>query len=91
MAVWLTAFGAMLIPLAFILRLAEGKPSFELYVFLIIGFLSMGMGWVSAWREMKQNRKERRLFAELLVSIQSVLNDILEELRGDEESKKKSK
>jgi len=78
MAVWWTAFGAMLIPLAFI----------ELYVFLIIGFLSMAMGWTYTWREMKQNRRERQLFGELLLSIQSILSDILKELRGDKYDRK---
>ena len=83
MAVWFTAFGAMLIPLAFILRLEEGKSSFIFYVFLVLGFIAFIMGWVYTWKEMTQRKREMRIFANLLVSIQSALSEILKELRGN--------
>jgi uncharacterized membrane protein len=95
MAVWFTAFGAMLIPLALIIRLETGQESLVVWMFLIAGFVALIMGWINTIQETRQNRQEKILFASLLQRISNKLDAILSVLRdgrsGNSKTNKRTK
>jgi len=91
MSAYWTAFGAMFLPLAFILKIEN--PNINNWIFivmLVIGSLGLIIGWINTLRDITQRNKELAYFASAIEGIHKDINTLINEIRQDRNERKQS-
>lgn len=94
MAEWFIGFGAMLIPLAFVIRIWQDKTDWSVYLTLVLGFICLGWGFIYSFRKERSEANKERIKIEMEIGRYEVLmreingisnsvKDLVSEIRQD--------